>query len=441
MIRIACLALVIVLAAANYAEAGGPCSGVKGGCGRSSYRSSSSSSYRSSAPSYSPPSYSSSSTKKDCTGSTSVEGHYRDGHWVSGHSRCTSGSGSSEPSYRSTARSAVRVKAWNGTSSTYDDTDDEVKPFELARPIKHAPTAVPPKYILHLKSGRDFPAVRVEEKGSDYFVEGVTGGRVPYPKSMVKSVEKLSGTEDDTPQAINAAATIKGQLVSSTDDLPQEGIVKRVIDGDTIELADGETIRLIGIDTPETVHPTKPVERFGREAKAFTAGMLEGEKVKLVYDPASAATNHRDKYGRLLAYIYRHDGVDFNAFIIKMGFAHAYTEFPFARSDEFLGYEALARERSLGLWASDGVEAPRPPPSAPSAPGKEGDTVRRTPRERDRAPVDPQPLMQQPDKEGGSYWLTTSSSKRHNSGCRYFRNSKGRECGPNEGIACKICGG
>ena len=58
----------------------------------------------------------------------------------------------------------------------------------------------------------------------------------------------------------------------------------RVIDGDTIELSNGEKIRLIGVDTPETKHPRKPVEYYGKEASAFTKKMVEGKEVRLEYD-------------------------------------------------------------------------------------------------------------------------------------------------------------
>ncbi len=74
--------------------------------------------------------------------------------------------------------------------------------------------------------------------------------------------------------------------------------VKRVIDGDTILLSNGERARLIGVDTPETKHPRKPVEYYGKEATAFTKRMEEGKKFRLEYD-----WQERDKYGRLLNYL------------------------------------------------------------------------------------------------------------------------------------------
>jgi micrococcal nuclease len=121
--------------------------------------------------------------------------------------------------------------------------------------------------------------------------------------------------------------------------------VKRVIDGDTLLLANGERVRLIGVDTPETKHPQKPVQRFGKEAYLFTKRMVEGKEVRLEFD-----WQKRDKYGRLLAYVYLSDGIFLNAEIIKQGYGFAYTRFPFKYLEEFRQYEREARENKRGLW-------------------------------------------------------------------------------------------
>ncbi len=125
----------------------------------------------------------------------------------------------------------------------------------------------------------------------------------------------------------------------------------RVVDGDTIIVEiDGkkERIRLIGVDTPETVHPKKPVEHYGKEASAFTRKLTEGEVVRLEYDDD---TQRRDRYGRLLAYVYLPDGTFLNAEIIKQGYGFAYTRFPFKYMEQFRQYERSARETGTGLWA------------------------------------------------------------------------------------------
>jgi hypothetical protein len=80
---------------------------------------------------------------------------------------------------------------------------------------------------------------------------------------------------------------------------PQVAKVTRVIDGDTLKLSTGEEVRLIGVDTPETKHPRKPVEYFGKEASAFTKQLVEGKEVRLEFD-----VQRQDKYQRTLAYVY-----------------------------------------------------------------------------------------------------------------------------------------
>ena len=124
----------------------------------------------------------------------------------------------------------------------------------------------------------------------------------------------------------------------------------RVVDGDTliVEIAGkSERVRLIGVDTPETKHPKKPVEYFGKEASAFTRKMVEGKMVRLEYDGQK-----RDRYGRLLAYVYLPDGTFLNAEIIKQGYGFAYTRFPFKYIEQFRQYERSAREARMGLWGT-----------------------------------------------------------------------------------------
>ena len=152
-----------------------------------------------------------------------------------------------------------------------------------------------------------------------------------------------------------------------TEEVRAEGrIVQRVVDGDTLVLDGNERVRLIGVDTPETVHPNKPVERFGKEASAFTRRQAEGKKVRLEYD---ANTGQKDRYGRTLAYVYLPDGTLLNLEIIRQGYGHAYTRFPFSRIEEFRAVEREAREAGRGLWAdapqqqepADLERRPKPP--------------------------------------------------------------------------------
>ena len=127
-------------------------------------------------------------------------------------------------------------------------------------------------------------------------------------------------------------------------------LVTRVVDGDTIIVGARERIRLIGVDTPETKHPQKPVEYYGKEATAFTRKMVEGKRVRLEFDQANTKIGHKDRYKRTLAYVFLEDGTFLNAEIVKQGYGHAYTRFPFKYLDEFRRYEREAREQGRGLW-------------------------------------------------------------------------------------------
>ena len=90
-------------------------------------------------------------------------------------------------------------------------------------------------------------------------------------------------------------------------------LVTRVVDGDTIIVGAGERVRLIGVDTPETKDPRKPVEYYGKEATAFTKKMVQGKRVRLEFDQANAHIGHKDRYRRTLAYVFLEDGTFLNA--------------------------------------------------------------------------------------------------------------------------------
>ena len=121
--------------------------------------------------------------------------------------------------------------------------------------------------------------------------------------------------------------------------------VVRVVDGDTLVLRNIGTVRLIGIDTPETVDPRVPVQAFGKEATAFLRQMVDGQAVRLEYD-----TQRLDKYGRTLAYLYLPDDSFVNLEMVRQGYAHAYLTYPFRHMEEFRRAERQAREAGRGLW-------------------------------------------------------------------------------------------
>jgi len=141
-----------------------------------------------------------------------------------------------------------------------------------------------------------------------------------------------------------------GEFIAHAQELVR---VKRAVDGDTILLETGERVRLIGVDTPESVKPNTPVERFAKEAAEFTRRMCEGKRVRLEFDQANAARGHKDstRQRRTLAYVFLEDGTLLNSEIIRHGYGHAYTRFPFSRMEEFRRLEREAREQRRGLWA------------------------------------------------------------------------------------------
>lgn len=128
--------------------------------------------------------------------------------------------------------------------------------------------------------------------------------------------------------------------------------VVRVVDGDTLDIdMEGkiERLRLIGIDTPETVDPRKVVQCFGKEASDKAKEMLDG---KMVSVEADNSQGERDKYERLLRYVYLEDGTFFNKYMIAEGYAHEYTyqSNPYKYQTEFKEAEKQAREAEKGLW-------------------------------------------------------------------------------------------
>jgi micrococcal nuclease len=138
-----------------------------------------------------------------------------------------------------------------------------------------------------------------------------------------------------------------------------QGRVIRVVDGDTIHVAvageKNRTVRLIGVDTPETVHPNKPVQFYGKEASAFTKKTLENQTVWLEYDAAPL-----DRYNRHLAYVWLtkpETGEDairrgmFNAQLLLQGYGKVMTIQPNSKySDLFAKFQQEARTQKRGLW-------------------------------------------------------------------------------------------
>ncbi|MCG2692623.1 thermonuclease family protein [Candidatus Parcubacteria bacterium] len=181
-----------------------------------------------------------------------------------------------------------------------------------------------------------------------------------------QEVQRLAAEE--AKQAAERTKTEEGSQIKAEQELFFK--VVKVVDGDTIKLENGEVVRYIGIDTPETVHPSKPVQCFGKEASDKNKELVEGKLVKLEKD-----ITDRDKYGRLLYYV-RVGDLFVNDELVRQGYAYIYTYPPDVKySEQFVQAQKEARENNRGLWAGclgQGVVEETPPPPAEPIPPKEG---------------------------------------------------------------------
>lgn len=134
--------------------------------------------------------------------------------------------------------------------------------------------------------------------------------------------------------------------------------VSKITDGDTINVVINGVemkIRIIGLDAPETNHPTKPVQCFGQEATDKLTELLKGKKVYLESDDTQGDT---DKYGRSLRYVFLEDGTNISLFMIGEGYAYEYTyDLPYKYQKEFKKAQEQAEGEKKGLWGPACAEA------------------------------------------------------------------------------------
>ncbi len=155
---------------------------------------------------------------------------------------------------------------------------------------------------------------------------------------------ELAATTSTTPPAAEATSTVQ-----------TNAIVIRVVDGDTlVAKLDSEPqkeykVRLLGVNTPETVDPRRAVQCFGKQASDLSKKTLSGKRVRLEADPQA---DERDKYDRLLRNLILEDGTDFNASLVREGYANAYLSFPLnpVRKAELRRLETEAKAAKRGLW-------------------------------------------------------------------------------------------
>jgi micrococcal nuclease len=189
-------------------------------------------------------------------------------------------------------------------------------------------------------------------------------------KQMPQNMPTSNLAANDENGAILKSKNESGNIIASENliggDLAK---VTRVVDGDTIEIEGGERVRYIGIDTPETVDPRKPVQCFGVEASNKNKELVEGKEVRLEKD-----ITDRDKYNRLLRYVYVGDNF-VNLELVKQGFAYSYSYPPDIKyQDQFLKAQQEAREAKRGLWnACPSVSPTAKETSAPAIYSTPGD--------------------------------------------------------------------
>jgi len=179
--------------------------------------------------------------------------------------------------------------------------------------------------------------IQVQGKGEAWYVHSVSGKRYSLgkPATAFAVIKKLGS-------GITNANLAKIPTES-------EVLISEVIDGDTVKLSDGNKVRILAINTPETKDPRKLVQCFGAEALKKMTKLVKGKKVKLIID---ASQGDKDKYGRLLRYIYI-ESIDIGAKMIQEGYAYAYLEYPTSKTDEYKSLENQARESKRGLWAEN----------------------------------------------------------------------------------------
>lgn len=184
-------------------------------------------------------------------------------------------------------------------------------------------------------------------------------------------------------------------------------LVTKVVDGDTITVSqsgskDGEkqTVRLIGIDTPETVHPTKPVQCFGLEASNKMKELVDGKEVRLEFD---VSQGEQDAYGRTLAYIFLPDDTFVNEYLIRNGYAYEYTyDSAYKYQARFKKAQKDAELGQKGLWAPGACEEERVPVPVTQVISSEPDPEPVNQSESQPEPeIEPKPMSetQQPDPE------------------------------------------
>lgn len=230
---------------------------------------------------------------------------------------------------------------------------------------------------------------------------------VPIVTDSARS--SATSTTTNTPEAAKLLVSQEVVQQKPTESVAIFYTVTQVVDGDTLKInlnGKSETLRLIGMDTPETVDPRKPVQCFGKESSNKAKELLGGKKISIELD---LTQGDRDKYGRLLVYVRRDDGLFYNKYMIEQGYSHEYTyNLPYKYQAEFKAAQKAAQEAGRGLWS----------PSACN-----GDTTQSASNpvlttQIQNAPTSGEQVTTQPAQTGGKFY--TSS---HYTATRYYPES------------------
>lgn len=190
--------------------------------------------------------------------------------------------------------------------------------------------------------------------------------RIRHQEDMVRFKADIEKSEENqkkeaerraAEQKRKAEEEIVKKTASATEEIKKSGLhdVVETIDGDTLIINYNgvqEKVRLVGLDTPETKHPSKPVQCFGQEASAKLREIVGGKRVYVEFD---STQSQRDKYGRLLLFIFTEDGQNVARTMIGEGYGHEYTHNsnPHKYQAQFREAEKAAREAKKGLWADN----------------------------------------------------------------------------------------
>ena len=199
-------------------------------------------------------------------------------------------------------------------------------------------------------------------------------------KNSAQEKERETKTPEEKPKIESG---VVGESLLANEDIRKSPTYKvlRVVDGDAIHIdynGKDEKVRFIGLDTPETKDPRKPIQCFGREATVKMTELAENKNVRLEFDKTQG---ERDKYGRILAFVYSKDSKNLAYEMIRQGYGNEYTynSNPYKYQNEFKEAARKAREENKGLWTENtcvgdatkpaDTPAPKPQPApAPTAP-------------------------------------------------------------------------